>query len=92
MKELRLLTVHPVRFVSSRVRTSVDIGFRSSGGDASLGCRDVGQPGSSHSGMCGGERQALPSSQGTLLCLRPGLRPRPDLHVWSLSTCRCCPP
>lgn len=91
LEELGLLAVHPSCFVSSQVRTSGDIGFRSSSGDASAECRDVGQPSSSHSGVLGGERRALPSSQGTLLCLCPGLRPRSGLHAKPFAACRCCP-
>jgi hypothetical protein len=55
MKELRRLAVHPTRFVSSRIRTSVGIRFCSCCGDASTECQDVVQPVSSRSGLFGGE-------------------------------------
>ena len=92
IEELRLLAVHPGCFVSSQVRTSVGIGVRSSSGDASAGCQDVGQPHHPNPAVFRGERRALPSSQGTLMCLCPGLRPRSGLRAKPFAARRCCPP
>lgn len=92
MKELRRLAVHPARFVSSRVRTSVSIRFCSFCGDASTECQDVVQPVSSHSGLLGGEASP-PIFPGNPLVpmLRSSTPTRPSCLGLSLA-CWCCPP
>ncbi len=94
MKELRLLDIHlgPLDF-HSRTDTSVDPAIRSlprqglHNSAGTLVSRWRPCPASLRR-RC----RALPSSQETLLCLRPGLRPRSGLHALPITALRCCPP
>lgn len=94
IEELRLLVFRlgPLDF-HSRADTSVDPAYSLAAASESPRLRrDVVKPVASVSGILRRRSRALPSSQGTLMCLCPDLRPRSGLRAWPITAHRCCPP